>query len=72
MQRGQIPIPFSVKEPQYRSNLQAVTEDPLSEAEMESIRRADRNCRLVKGQVFLWPHAGSWEDLWDPDGSISC
>ena len=72
VQRGQIPIPFSVKEPQYRSNLQAVTEDPLSEAEMESIRRADRNCRLVKGQVFLWPHAGSWEDLWDPDGSISC
>ena len=28
VQRGQIPIPFSVKEPQYRSNLQAVTEDP--------------------------------------------
>ena len=72
VQRGQIPIPFSVKEPQYRSNVQAVTEDPLSEAEMESIRRADRNCRLVKGQVFLWPHAGSWEDLWDPEGSISC
>jgi len=32
---------------------------------MEEIRRADKNCRLVKGQVFLWPDAKSWEEIWD-------
>jgi alcohol dehydrogenase (NADP+) len=65
VQRGQIPIPFSVHEKNYQSNLRAVTEDPLSEAEMSALARADKNCRLVKGQVFLWPNAKSWEDLWD-------
>ena len=69
-QRGQIPIPFSVKEPQYVSNLACVTEDPLTDEEMEAIRLADRNCRLIKGQVFLWPGAESWHDLWDEDGKI--
>ncbi len=69
-QRGQVPIPFSVKEPQYISNLKCVTEDPLTEEEMEAIRREDRNCRLIKGQVFLWEGAKGWEDLWDPDGVI--
>lgn len=64
-QRGQVPIPFSVKEPQYYSNLKCVTEDPLTAEEMETIRKADKNCRLVKGQVFLWPAAKSWEELWD-------
>lgn len=65
VQRGQIPIPFSVKEPQYVSNLKCVTEDPLTPAEMEAIRLEDRNCRLIKGQVFLWEGAGSWKDIWD-------
>lgn len=71
VQRGQVPIPFSVKAPQYSSNLKCVTEDPLTEAEMEAIRLDDRNCRLVKGQVFLWKGAGGWEDLWDMDGTIT-
>jgi len=70
VQRGQIPIPFSVKEPQYVSNLRCITEDPLSAEEMEQIRKADRNCRLIKGQVFLWPGAERWEELWDMDGFI--
>jgi alcohol dehydrogenase (NADP+) len=65
VQRGQIPIPFSVHEKNYRTNLLAVLEDPLSEAEMKAIEGADRNCRLIKGQVFLWEGAGGWEDLWD-------
>lgn len=64
-QRGQIPIPFSVKEPQYISNLKSVTEDPLTDEEMEAISLEDKNCRLVKGQVFLWEGAKGWEDLWD-------
>ena len=70
VQRGQIPIPFSVKEPQYVSNLQCATEDPLTEEEMEIIKNADKNCRLIKGQVFLWEGASGWEDLWDMDGII--
>lgn len=70
VQRGQVPIPFSVKEPQYISNLKCATEDPLTEAEMEAIAKEDRNCRLIKGQVFLWEGARGWEDLWDLDGVI--
>ena len=31
----------------------------------------DRNCRLIKGQVFLWPTAKDWPDLWDEDGTIA-
>lgn len=65
-----IPIPFSVKEPQYISNLECATQDPLTDEEMECIRKADKNCRLIKGQVFLWEGAKSWEDLWDVDGAI--
>jgi alcohol dehydrogenase (NADP+) len=38
---------------------------------MASIESADKNCRLIKGQVFLWPGANGWEDLWDPDGTIT-
>lgn len=71
VQRGQIPIPFSVKEPQYISNLKCATEDPLTEEEMAAISREDKNCRLIKGQVFLWPGAKGWEDLWDLNGEIT-
>ncbi len=53
-----MPIPFSVKEAQYQSNLKCAVEDPLTEEEMEAIRKEDRNCRLIKGQVFLWEGAG--------------
>ena len=67
VQRGQIPIPFSVKEPQYLSNLRCATEDPLTEEEMETIRKADKDCRLIKGQVFLWKGADDWRALWDID-----
>ncbi|MGO5051674.1 aldo/keto reductase [Lachnospiraceae bacterium LCP25S3_G4] len=70
MQRGQIPIPFSVKEMEYVSNLKAMTEDLLTEEEMASIATLERNNRLVKGQVFLWEHAKDWHDLWDEEGII--
>jgi alcohol dehydrogenase (NADP+) len=65
VQRGSIPIPFSVHEKNYLANLHCVTGDPLTNDEMARIAKADRNCRLVKGQVFLWPEAQGWEDLWD-------
>ncbi|RKM59871.1 aldo/keto reductase [Butyrivibrio sp. CB08] len=64
VQRGMCPIPFSVKEPQYISNLKCTTVDPLTDDEMELLKKAERNCRLVKGQVFLWPGAEDWQELW--------
>jgi len=65
VQRGMCTIPFSVKEPQYVSNLRCTVEDPLTDEEMKLLVSAERNCRLVKGQVFLWPGADDWTQLWD-------
>ena len=69
-QRGQVPIPFSVHELEYVSNLKSMTEDPLTDEEMALIGTLERNNRLVKGQVFLWEGAKDWHDLWDEDGVI--
>ena len=63
-QMGAVPIPFSVKQPQYEANFRAVCEDPLTREEMEQIANADCNCRLIKGQVFLWEGATDWQELW--------
>jgi diketogulonate reductase-like aldo/keto reductase len=71
VQRGQTPIPFSTTRRNYLANLRAVTRDPLSEDEMRAIAAADRNCRLIKGQVFLWKEKQSWEALWDMDGEVT-
>jgi hypothetical protein len=38
---------------------------------MAAIAKADRNSRLIKGQVFLWKDGQTWEDLWDLDGNIA-
>ncbi len=70
-QRGQIPIPFSVTRRNYLSNIQAIAAPPLSEEEMKAIAKIDKNCRLIKGQVFLWKENQNWEDLWDLDGTIT-
>jgi diketogulonate reductase-like aldo/keto reductase len=70
IQRGQVTIPFSVKEQQYKSNMDAVIKDPLTEDEMFEISKIDKNNRLIKGQVFLWKDNQNWEDLWDIDGHI--
>jgi diketogulonate reductase-like aldo/keto reductase len=71
VQRGQTPIPFSVNPRNYLANLQAAAADPLSEEEMQQIAGLDRNCRLIKGQVFLWKDGQTWEDLWDLNGEIT-
>jgi len=71
VQRGQIPIPFSIHENEYVSNLRCVTEKPLSEDEMAKITAADKNCRLIKGHVFLWEGAKDWRALWDENGMIT-
>jgi alcohol dehydrogenase (NADP+) len=71
VQRGQIPIPFTVTRSHYQSNLRAVCEETLTAGEMELMKKAERNNRLIKGQVFLWPGNRTWQDLWDEDGTIS-
>ncbi|WP_206107623.1 aldo/keto reductase [Paludisphaera rhizosphaerae] len=71
VRRGQIPIPFSVKRPQFLSALKVVCEDSLTDQDMRDIAGIDRGCRLIKGQVFLWKEGQSWEDLWDPNGVIT-
>ena len=47
-----------------------MTGDKLTREEMNVLRGLDRNARMIKGQVFLWPGAKSWLDLWDVDGVI--
>ena len=70
IQRGQIPIPQSATRTNYLANLKAAVAEPLSESDMNAIAAIDRDCRLIKGQVFLWRPDQSWEDLWDLDGVI--
>lgn len=69
VQRGQTPIPFSIHH--YRENLECVVGDPLTDEEMREISTIDRNCRFIKGQVFLWKEGQTWEDLWDVNGEIT-
>ena len=71
IQRGQVPIPFSTSRKNFRSNLECSITPPLTDTDMEAIAGIDKNCRLIKGQVFLWEGAKGWEDLWDLDGTIT-
>jgi alcohol dehydrogenase (NADP+) len=71
IQRGQIPIPQSANRANYLANLRGAVSPPLTEEDMRAIAGIDRNCRLIKGQVFLWKAGQNWEDLWDLDGVIA-
>jgi diketogulonate reductase-like aldo/keto reductase len=71
VQRGNAAIPMSANPKNIRANLAAVCSDPLTAAEMSAINQIDRQCRLVKGHVFLWNSAKDWNDLWDIDGFIT-
>jgi alcohol dehydrogenase (NADP+) len=71
VQRGQTPIPQSTNRLNYLANLRATVTEPLTEDDMRALAAIDRNCRLVKGQVFLWKPNQSWEDLWDLNGMIA-
>jgi len=71
VQRGQVPIPFSIYRNEYLANLRAAASEPLTDAEMKEIAGIDKNCRLIKGQVFLWKDGQGWEDLWDPGGQVT-
>ena len=70
VQRGQTPIPLSTKRRNYLANLACTVREPLTGADMQAIAAIDQNCRLIKGQVFLWRDNQTWEDLWDLDGVI--
>jgi len=70
VQRDQIPIPLSVYRNEYLSNLKGTVQYPLTDEEMKELSKIDKNCRLIKGQVFLWKENQSWEDLWDINGVI--
>ena len=71
VQRGQVPIPFSVHRNEYLSNIKLTVEDLLTDEEMEELSKIDKKCRLIKGQVFLWKDGQTWEALWDLDGEIT-
>jgi diketogulonate reductase-like aldo/keto reductase len=71
IQRGQVPIPFSTNPKNILSNISATVSTPISEDDMQRIKNADKNCRLIKGVVFLWKDNQPWEDLWDVDGNIA-
>ncbi|PYX37813.1 MAG: aldo/keto reductase, partial [Acidobacteria bacterium] len=49
VQRGQVPIPFSINRDHYLSNLEGVVSHPLTDDEMREVSAIDRNCRLIKG-----------------------
>lgn len=70
VQRGQIPIPFSIHANEYESNLRCVIEDPLTPEEMAKLKAIDLKNRLIKGQVFLWDDIDDYRILWDEDGVI--
>lgn len=65
MQLGAVPIPFSVNRSPFEATLEAVAALRLTDAKMVAIAQSDRGRRLIKGQVFLWPEARDWRDLWD-------
>jgi alcohol dehydrogenase (NADP+) len=71
IQRGQVPIPFSTNLGNLLSNLRGAAGEPLSTDDWKAIEKLDRNCRLIKGQVFLWKDNQSWQDLWDVNGVIT-
>ena len=54
----------------YEGNLECTVTEPLTDEEMATIATLERDNRLVKGQVFLWPGANDWHDLWDEGGFI--
>jgi alcohol dehydrogenase (NADP+) len=71
VQRGQIPIPFSIDRNKYLSNLKSTVCDLLTAEEMQELSKIDKNCRLIKGDVFLWKADQTWEALWDINGEIT-
>ncbi len=68
---GHTPIPFSTNPRNIHANLEATTRPSFTSDELSAIEDADRDCRLIKGQVFLWKDDQPWRELWDEDGGIT-
>jgi len=67
-----VPIGFCPIGSPRRPDRDRTPEDTVdTEEDMEAIEGIDKNCRLIKGQVFLWKEEQSWEDLWDLNGEIT-
>ncbi|MCH7905269.1 MAG: aldo/keto reductase [Armatimonadetes bacterium] len=71
VQNGQATVPFSVKGHQFEATIDSVCAEPLTQEDMQAIAEIDKNCRLIKGQVFLWKENQPWRDLWDENGTIA-
>lgn len=67
IQRGLVTIFFSTPPRNYKANIACTVSAPLTNTEMEALSKIDKNCRLVKGQVFTWNGSQKWEDLWELD-----
>ena len=70
-QKGKPPKDLIFQPPPVPGFMLKKPEKPLTMEEMAAIAKIDRNCRLIKGQVFLWREGQSWEDLWDLNGKIA-
>ncbi len=71
IQRGTMPVPFSLSTSHMLSNLKCSMEEPLTETEMDKIDTIGVTCRLIKGSVLLWEGASDWRCLWDMEGKIN-
>ena len=70
-QMGVIPIPFATKEKNILTNIQSLDMQDFDDEQMQAIASDDKNCRLVKGHVFLWNGSNDWTDLWDIDDELA-
>ena len=65
IQRDTLPLAFSGKYRNYCDNLKGITEDMLSDEEMNIMNGLECNSRINKGIGFLWESAKDWHDIWD-------
>jgi alcohol dehydrogenase (NADP+) len=70
IQRGHAVIPSSCNPRNMVSNLNVACMKDFTDEEMSKLSQIDKDCRLVKGHVFLWKTAKDWTSLWDMDGEI--
>ena len=68
MQRGIALIPQTATPSRLEENLLAANLNDLSEDQMNRLYKIDKNCRLIRGQVFSWKKDQDWHSLWDDIG----
>eukprot|EP01084_Bolivina_argentea_P178682 308816_1 len=68
MQRGVALIPQTATPSRLEENLKAANLPNLTKEQMDRLLKIDKNCRLIRGQVFSWKQGQDWHDLWDDLG----